>query len=404
MSRPVRRVLAVLACAVSAVLCPAALAPDASAHGFSSTVYAHLTDGDGARPRTELRLEYDLLVVSAADSGHDDPLFRAGTAAFEDGDARERAGALDAHRSTVVGYVTRRFTVTAGGAACAPAPAGGFRTAEEQGVPYAVLDLDWSCPEGDGGGAREIRSGLFPDAEGYVSGTTTLVTYSLDGHDGSAALDKAHPSFSVDRPWTERFREFFLLGAEHLLTGADHLLFLLALIAGSRRPREIVLAATAFTVAHSVTFLLAALGLVAVPARIVEPVIALSIAVVAGWHLARVLGRRDGLQEAGGGRSGPDRAGWTRLGAVFCFGLVHGLGFAGALGIEAAWSWTLLWSLLVFNIGIEAVQLAAIGLLFPLLLLLHRRSPRAGRWVTGTVAAGVAATGLVWFAQRVTGG
>ncbi|NED83297.1 HupE/UreJ family protein, partial [Streptomyces sp. SID11233] len=97
---------------------------------------------------------------------------------------------------------------------------------------------------------------------------------------------------------------------------------LLALIVGSRRPREIVLAATSFTLAHSVTFLLAALGAVDVPARVVEPVIALSIAVVAGgwlWRLAR--GRAQGEAAYGDGPLGLDRTGWTRLGMVFCFGL-----------------------------------------------------------------------------------
>ncbi|MFD0025611.1 HupE/UreJ family protein [Streptomyces sp. NPDC058382] len=402
MSHRVRRPLLVLAAAVFLFL---GLVGPAAAHGFSSVVYAHVTaDGDGPL-RTELKLEYDLLVVSAADAGSDDPLFRSGTDAFENGDARTRAAALDSHRRTVVDYVTRRLTVTAGGTACEPAAAGGFRMGTEEGVPYALLALDWTCAE-HGTGDHEMRSGLFPDAEGYVKGTKTIVTYAVDGRTGSAALDSGHPAFSIGQSWTERFREFFRLGAEHLLTGTDHILFLLALIAGSRRPREVVLAATAFTLAHSVTFLLAALGLVDVPAGLVEPVIALSIAVVASWHLWRLRGsgaRAAELRTPDGSRFALDRAGWTRLGVVFCFGLVHGLGFAGALGIEASWSWTLLWSLVVFNIGIEAVQLGFIAVLFPLLLLLGRRSPRAARWTTGAVSAGVAVIGLAWFVQRVTG-
>ncbi|MEU8629621.1 HupE/UreJ family protein [Streptomyces sp. NPDC048669] len=401
MSHRVRRLLLVFAAAAFLFL---GLVRPAAAHGFTSVVYAHVTaDGDGPL-RTELKLEYDLLVVSAADAGSDDPLFRAGTDAFEDGDARARAAALDSHRETVVDYVTQRFSVTTGGTACEPAPVGGFRMGTEEGVPYALIALDWTCA-GHGTGDHEIRSALFPDPEGYVKGTKTIVTYDVDGRTGSAALDSGHPSFPISQSWTERFWEFFRLGAEHLLTGTDHILFLLALIAGSRRPREVVLAATAFTLAHSVTFLLAALGLVDVPAGLVEPVIALSIAVVAGWHLWRLRGGGGQVMELrapGGSRFALDRAGWTRLGVVFCFGLVHGLGFAGALGIEASWSWTLLWSLLVFNIGIEAVQLGFIAVLFPLLLLLGRRSPRAARWVTGALSAGVAAMGLAWFVQRVT--
>ncbi|MFH8466194.1 HupE/UreJ family protein [Streptomyces sp. NPDC017991] len=428
MSHPVRRPLAVLAVAVFLILL--GLARPASAHGFTSTVYVHVTEGgnggggtdadadadadsDGAgddRLRTELKLEYDLLVVSAADAGHDDPLFRAGTEAFDAGDADAQAAALDAHHATVLDYVTRRFTVTAGERACRPEQAGEFGMGREEGVPYALLTLDWTCAEAGTSHVtvdHEIRSGLFPDTEEYVKGTKTIATYDVGGRSGSAALDAAHPSFSLGQSWTERFWEFFRLGAEHLLTGVDHILFLLALIAGSRRPREIVLAATSFTLAHSVTFLLAALGLVDVPGSIVEPVIALSIAVVAGWHLWRIRQRGVHVTDLAvvpdGGHFALDRAGWTRLAVVFCFGLVHGLGFAGALGIDAAWSWTLLWSLLVFNVGVEAVQLAVIAVVFPLLLLLRRRSRRAGLWATGTIAAGVAVMGLVWFVQRALG-
>jgi hypothetical protein len=249
-----------------------------------------------------------------------------------------------------------------------------------------------------------LRSGLFPDSEGYVRGTKTIVTYDLDLTKGSAALDSQRPEFSTQQPWTERFWEFFQLGAEHLLTGLDHILFLLALIAGSRRPREIVLAATTFTLAHSVTFILAALNVVHVPEWFVEPVIALSIAVVASWHLWRSW--RQGplsaeLQTTGRSHLSLDRAGWTRLGVVFCFGLVHGLGFAGALGIDQPFSWTLLWSLLVFNVGIEVVQLSIIVIVFPLLLLLRRRAPVVGRWTTAAVSAVVAVMGLVWFVQRL---
>jgi hypothetical protein len=90
-----------------------------------------------------------------------------------------------------------------------------------------------------------------------------------------------------------------------------------------------------------------------------------------------------------------------RLVVVFCFGLVHGLGFASALGIDRAFSWTLLSSLFVFNLGIESVQVAIILAVFPLLAWLRRRAPRAGLSTTTLLAAGVCAMGLVWFVQRV---
>ncbi len=88
---------------------------------------------------------------------------------------------------------------------------------------------------------------------------------------------------------------------------------------------------------------------------------------------------------------------------VFLFGLVHGLGFASALGIDEPWSWTLLWSLLVFNIGIEAVQIGLIVVVFPVLVLLRRRFPRVGMWASGLLAVVVTVAGLVWFVQRILG-
>lgn len=376
----------------------------AQAHGFTSTVYVDLTSGQERHVRAEIGLEYDLLVVSAADAGDDDALFRDGTAAFESRDADAQLAALDAHTVAVLTYVSGRFGVTADGRECRPSLDGDAEIRMRDGVPYAYLVLDFECPKS--ANAHDVHSGLFPDSEGYVRDTKTIVTYDVDLRRGSAALDAQSPSFSTQQSRLEWFWEFFRLGAEHLLGGLDHILFLLALIAGSRRLREIVLAATTFTVAHSVTFVLAALGVVDAPASVVEPLIALSIAVVAGWYLWRLLRRGShatDLDTSGHSHLSLDRAGWTRLAVVFCFGLVHGLGFAGALGIEAAWSWTLLSSLLVFNIGIEAVQLAIIAAVFPLLAVLRRRSPALGLWVTGAIAIAVAAMGLLWFGQRVTG-
>ncbi|MFC6161948.1 HupE/UreJ family protein [Kribbella jiaozuonensis] len=373
----------------------------AQAHGFSSTVYVDLSAPATGHVRAQLGLEYDLLVVSAADYEKDDPLFKAGTAAFDAGDATKQAQALAAHDASVLKYVTQRFDIKADGQACTPTQQGDFTIQQREGVPYAFLVLDYGCPKAD---AHEVRSGLFPDSETYVKGTKTIVTYDLDLQKGSSALDSAHPSFSTHQAWTERFWEFFRLGAEHLLTGLDHILFLLALIAGSRRLREIVLAATTFTLAHSVTFILAALGVVHVSPSFIEPVIALSIAVVAGWHLWRLWRRgrlATDLETESRSHLSLDRAGWTRLGVVFCFGLVHGIGFAGALGIQQAWSWTLLWSLLVFNVGIETVQLGLIAITFPLLAVLRHRAPTVALWTTGAIAAGVTVAGLVWFVQRL---
>jgi len=378
-----------------------ASASAASAHGFTSTAYVDLTAAGDGTVVAELDLEYDLLVVSAAENENDDAFFQEGMGLFETGD---EATALRAHSDTVLAYIDDRFGVSAAGAACVPRLADEPSAHIRDEVPYATFVLSYECAAGDGD--YEMHSTLFPDDEGYVTDTKTIVTYDFGEGGGSVVLDSAHTSWSSDQPFWERLGEFFLLGAEHLLGGIDHILFLLVLIVGSWRLREVVLAATSFTVAHSLTFLLAALGVVDLPASIVEPVIALSIAVVAGWYLWGAWRRRRepslDLEEKRG-LLGLTRPALLRLVVVFAFGLIHGLGFAGALGIDEPWSWTLLPSLLVFNVGIEVVQLTIIAIVFPLLMLLRRRRPRLALWLGVVLAAAVAAIALVWFVQRLLG-
>lgn len=384
----------------------------AQAHGFETAVYVDVRSGGTDHVRTRLGLEYDLLVVSVADTQQDDPLYREGQPAWERADYAAMTRALEDHRRSLLAYVEARFSVRYAGQGCRPTLLSGLEVAmrEDQGVPYATMTLDWSCPhDSDAEVLHEghiLRSVLFAASEGYVNAAKTIVTYDLDGSSGSAALDDQHASFSTRQSWRQRFWEFYRLGVEHLLTGLDHLLFLTALIVGSRRLREVVLAATAFTLAHSTTLVLAAFGIVDVSSEVVEPLIALSIAATAGWYLWRVWRRREhatDLDTRSSSHFALDRAGWSRLAIVFGFGLVHGLGFAGALGIDHAWSWPLLWSLLVFNIGIETVQLGLIAVVFPMLVLLRRADARVALWVTGAVALVVSVVGLVWLGQRVFG-
>lgn len=386
-------------------------ANEASAHGFSSVVYANVASPAAHKVQVKLQLEYDLLVVSVATSEKDDAFHSEGQPAWDDGDYPGMVKAAEGHLSSIGKYVFDRFTVAAyGGAACTGTLEHNVTVAlsKSQQVPYATFVADFVCPpEGRTEQGHIIGSTLFPNAEQFITqGTKTIVVYNVDDKSGSASLDAQQTTFSTEQAWYERFGEFFRLGAEHLLTGPDHILFLLALIAGSRRLREVVLAATSFTLAHSITFILAALGVVSPPAIIVEPTIALSIAAVAGWYLFRLIrkkGTADQLIVTGTSHFSLDRAGWARLLIVFCFGLIHGLGFAGALGIHEAFSWQLLGSLLIFNVGIEAVQIGLILIVFPPLMLLRRRAHRTSLWVTGAVTAFVVVVGLIWFVERLLG-
>ncbi|MFF3608293.1 HupE/UreJ family protein [Streptomyces sp. NPDC002463] len=177
----------------------------------------------------------------------------------------------------------------------------------------------------------------------------------------------------VDRPVR-------VTGPGHILGGADHVLFLVLLLLGAQGWRSVVRLATSFTLAHSVTLALAVLGWVDVPTEIVEPLIALSIVYVAVENITRGESRQ-------------------RVLVVFGFGLLHGLGFAGALDFTDEFSGRLLVSLLSFNIGIELGQLAIVLAAFPLILLARRRSWSALAHIGAAAAVGV--IGLVWFVERL---
>jgi hydrogenase/urease accessory protein HupE len=173
------------------------------------------------------------------------------------------------------------------------------------------------------------------------------------------------------------------MGLEHILTGYDHLLFLLGLVLVGRPLRSLVAAVTAFTVAHSVTLALSAFGAWAPSPRIIEPCIALSIAYVGieNWFVTDARGR------------------WR---ITFLFGLVHGFGFAGALRDIALPRAEVPAALFAFNLGVELGQLAVLAALLPLVLAVRKTEiwERVGlRACTMTIAA----VGLVWFVSRLHG-
>ena len=145
----------------------------------------------------------------------------------------------------------------------------------------------------------------------------------------------------------QEFTRYIVLGFEHILPkGLDHILFVLGLFFFSLRARPLLLQVSAFTLAHTVTLAMASLGLVTVPASIVEPLIAASIVFVA-------------LENLRGGAIGPGR-----IAVVFAFGLLHGLGFASVLGELGLNPSRFVMDLIAFNIGVELGQLTVIALAF----------------------------------------
>lgn len=180
------------------------------------------------------------------------------------------------------------------------------------------------------------------------------------------------------------FRGFLKLGVEHILTGYDHLLFLFGLLVACRRFSTAAKIITCFTAAHSLTLALAALDVVTLPSRVVEPLIAASIVFVGVENIVR--------------RGEP---GW-RWALTFALGLVHGFGFAGALkeaGLGSSGA-SLLVPLFSFNLGVELGQVAVAALLLPLLRKL-RDVPAYEKYGRAVLSAAVALAGAYWFVTRL---
>jgi hydrogenase/urease accessory protein HupE len=176
---------------------------------------------------------------------------------------------------------------------------------------------------------------------------------------------------------------FLKLGFTHILPeGLDHILFVLGLFFFSTLFRPLLLQVTAFTIAHSITLGLSLLGIVSLPSRLVEPLIALSIVVVA---LENIFFRK----------MRP-----SRFLIVFLFGLVHGLGFAGVLKGLGLPENQFLKVLISFNLGVEGGQLAVIAIAAALTGWMWKK-PWYFKRVVVPVSVLIAATGLFWFVQRI---
>jgi hydrogenase/urease accessory protein HupE len=188
----------------------------------------------------------------------------------------------------------------------------------------------------------------------------------------------------------ETFLAFVDTGVRHILAGMDHLLFLLAMIAVPLAVRRLLLVVTGFTIAHAITISVASLGCVTVPATIVEPLIALSIVLLAADNL-----RADRAQNF-----------WLRFGVVFACGLLHGLGFASALGEYRLNKAHLLPSLLGFNVGVELGQVFFVLTSLAIGWAIMKVIPKTNFPLTATrgrqaISLAVIALGVLFFVQRV---
>jgi len=288
-----------------------------------------------------------------------------------------------AHRAALTVDLRDRIRLTNNGrpGVLTIAPAEGAASLDLNAGTHSTVQLTyaWSAPVQELG----IHYGLFLPG---VSTASCLATIVEAGRVRSFVFtpEQREFSFVVGRAagWRQA-ASFVVLGTKHILTGYDHILFLLTLLMLGGSLRQLLKVVTAFTVAHSVTLSLAVLNVVVLPARLVESGIALSIAYVAAENLWR-----------------KDRSLQRRWLITFGFGLVHGLGFASILRDLHLARANLALSLVGFNLGVEIGQVTIVTTAFLGLLALRRVPWEAGirRWIS----AGAMAAGLIWFVQRLS--
>ena len=339
------------------VLAVVAAASPAGSHTGGSTGHAGITV-DGTSIRYRLTLWPSTMAPAMAEELR-----------------RAREGSVPA-RDRLLGVIRDKVTLAAQGARCAAGR--GSLAPPAPGVESVTLVVEFTCA----GAVREllIRDDLF-DAFGEdhhtigridAPGSTMPFAFVPDTREVRLTLGGSGAGLGL--------ASFVALGIEHILTGWDHLLFLLALLLHGGGLLAVVKIVTAFTVAHSVTLSLSALDVVVLPARVVEAVIALSLAAVAAENLFAppTVTRR-----------------WM---VSFCFGLVHGFGFSSALRELGLPTQGLLLSLFGFNAGVELGQALVAAVALPALVLLRRTSWEK-RMIWGASMA-ILVIGLALFVER----
>ena len=305
----------------------------------------------------------------------------------EDGDGALTWAEILAARPAIESLVLTRTQLRSAGGACTVASTDVPAIAEHGDGSYLRFIATFACPPGP----------LALDHSGWIAfdpGHRALLEFqAADGTRAQTILGGSASRWEATESRAAHLARFLIEGMRHLITGYDHLAFLgVLLLALARRRRSdessslpqmlrrAFAVITAFTLAHSLTLALAATGYVRIPSQPVEVAIALSVMIAALLNISR----------------GAAAHGWK---LAFAFGLVHGLGFAGALAELASGRIDLL-ALAAFNVGIETAQVAISAAAVPLIWWLFRglRSERVGVPLASVSVACVAA---VWVGSRL---
>lgn len=255
-----------------------------------------------------------------------------------------------------------------------------------------------SAPMADRKGAtiteRSVLSCPLTDGEIVLEGLERTLTdvfaeiNYLSGETRTALVKPSDPRITLGGKASSAAKHYLWIGVEHIIYGWDHLLFVIGLTLLVAR-RQILGVATAFTLAHSITLALAAFGLINIPIRPVEILIAASI-VLLGVEIMRK-------------RQGHKTLATERPYLIsFAIGLIHGCGFASALSEIGLPKGTELLALLLFNIGVELGQFAIIGLTIFVLIAIAKIGKNALRRTEVFLTYGLASIAMFWFIQRMS--
>ena len=303
--------------------------------GFTNAAEAHLLPKQNATMNIVENSAFFVVSVPAS----------ALTGVDDDASGSLSLAEVQAHDSDIQQQFVMRFQVSAKGAVGVPVMTW-VLPPQTDGSPtdsdYVVLmhRVDFSATPD----TPRLETDLFGSRAGEGQMTVTATRGKTSEIAILQAGGGAHTFF---RGRIAIFTDFIRIGVAHVLTGADHLLFLLTIIIAASGWRYWLAVTTSFTIGHSVTLALSALGILRIPAQIVEPGIAASIVLMAWLNLRR------------GARSGS--VGWSRPAVVLACGLLHGFGFASAVGAIPVDASSRLATLAGFNLGIEIGQFIFLG-------------------------------------------
>jgi hydrogenase/urease accessory protein HupE len=288
--------------------------------------------------------------------------------------------ALQAYVPQIAALVHGRLAMTADGRAVSW-DITGIRALPDR----SAIELAWRVPLTAAVGHLTVRAALFPYDPNHQTFVNLYEGDVLTRQDILNAQRASAEYYTGGRQGALAvFKAFTAAGVHHIAIGPDHILFIIGLLLLGGSVLRLLGIVSAFTLGHSITLSLAALNLVAPPARVIEPAIALSIVYVGADNLLSSPGARD-----------------VRAWIALFFGLVHGFGFASVLREIGLPPRALGISLFSFNLGVEIGQAIIVFTVASLLAVVRARSPKRAHQLVIAGSILVMAAGAYWFVQRV---